>query len=537
MSRLEKLAAAATSRGRNASAMAIGTLLSRVTGLGRLAVLSWALGISSLSDVFNLSNNAPNTFFDLLIGGVLASTMIPVMVKASSRVSDQEASEALSAIVTVSIAALVAATLVFELIAGLVIQGYMLGNHSPTRTLQLMAATNLLRFFAPQLFFYGLVSVLTSVLNTRGRFALPAFAPVANNLVAIATLVAFHFLFGNLNTKDAIASLGHFSPALLLLGLGTTAGVGLQCLVVILGMRNHGYHLRFNFDVFHPAIREIGRLSGWTFGYVLGNQISLFVILALADAHSPGSVSAYNNAYLFFQLPYGIAAYSIMAAIIPGLAASFSHGELRQFRRSLTRGTTISVALLIPAAFGYLAMGRQITELLLGHGAARAHGIELTTRSLYALAIGLPGFGAYLASIQALQAARLARAVFWVYAIENGLTVVLAFALVSKLGVFGLSLAVSVSYSIATVFALRELTKRHLGPNLASVSLVWLKFLPPSIAMAVIIKVVSNYLGPAPGAKLMVELIVELIAGMLAFGLTLWVSYSLSVLAIRRRTH
>ena len=537
MRRLEGMLNAATTRRRNASAMAVGTLLSRISGLARLAVVAWALGISSLSDVFNLSNNAPNTFYDLLVGGVLASTMIPVMVKVSSRVSDKEAWEALSAIVTVALATLIAATLIFELVAGLIIHGYMLGNHSPTRDIQLAAATNLLRFFAPQLFFYGLISVFTSLLNTRGRFALPAFAPIANNVIAIVTLIAFHFAFARLSPVAAIGALSHMSGSLLLLGIGTTAGVAMQCLVIIFGMRNQGYRLRLNFDLFHPAVREIGRMSGWTFGYVLGNQVSLFVILALADAHSPGSVSAYNNSYLFFQLPYGIAAYSIMAAIIPGLAANHAHGERRQFRVSLTRGTRISVALLIPAALLYLAMGRQLVMILLGHGAATSHGIDLTTASLYALALGLPGFGAFLASVQGLQAARLARQVFWVYAIENALTIVLALALVARYGVFGLSLSVSIAYSVSAIFALRVLAKQRLAPYFASIFVSWAKFLLPSITMAVAIKLASRGFGNATGAKLILELIAELVVGILAFTATLWLAYLFSTIPKHRRAH
>ena len=531
------MANAATTRRRNASAMAIGTLLSRVSGLARLAVVAWALGISSLSDVFNLSNNAPNTFYDLLVGGVLASTIIPVMVKSSTRVSEKEAWEALSAIMTISIATLVAATLIFEMGAGVIIHGYMLGNHSPTRGVQLEAATNLLRFFAPQLFFYGLISLFTSLMNTRGRFALPAFAPIANNLIAIISLIAFHLVFRHLSATAAVVSLSHMSKALILLGVGTSAGVGLQCLVIVLGMRNRGYHLRVNFDIFHPAVREIGRLSGWTFGYVLANQISLFVILALADAHSAGSVSAYNNSYLFFQLPYGIAAYSIMAAIIPALAENFAHGERRQFRLSLTRGTRISVALLIPAALLYLSLGRQLVTILLGHGEATTHGIDLTTGSLYALALGLPGFGAFLASIQGLQAARLARAVFGIYALENGLTVILALVLVSHFGVFGLSLSVSIGYSVSALFALRVLAQHGLSPFISSLFAAWTKFLVPSLFMAVAIKVVSNYLGPGTGAKLILELILELLVGALAFSATLWLGFFLSTFPKRRRAH
>ena len=520
---------------RNASAMALGTLISRVTGLARLVVLAWALGISSLSDVFNLSNNAPNTFYDLLLGGVLASTLIPVMVKASSRVNRKEASEALSAIMTTGVAALLAATLLFELIAGLVIRGYMLGNHDPTRAIQLSAATNLLRLFAPQLFFYGTISLFTSLLNTRGRFALPAFAPITNNLVAIAVLVIFRLLYGHLGTAGAITSLTHVSPALLLLGLGTTFGVVLQCVVVVMGARTVGLNIRFNFDVFHPAVREIAKLSGWTFGYVLGNQVSLYVLLALADAHSPGSVSAYNNAYLFFQLPYGIAAYSVMAAIIPGLADNYTHNELRLFRRRFGRGLRASVAFLIPAAIGYLALGPQLVGVLLAHGAATTHGVDLTIGALAGLAIGLPGFGIYLAMVQALQSARMAKEVFWVYAFENGLTVIIAFALVSRYGVIGLALAVSISYSLAAILAYWVMRARQLAPRLGPVLATWLKFLIPSLAMAAAILLVSHHFAATGGARLFAKLVAELVAGGAAFSLFLLLEYVVSAVAGRRR--
>ncbi|MDA8373143.1 MAG: murein biosynthesis integral membrane protein MurJ [Actinomycetota bacterium] len=520
---------------RNASAMALGTLISRVTGLLRLVVLAWALGISSLSDVFNLSNNAPNTFYDLLIGGVLASTLIPVMVKASSRVDRREASEALSAILTTGVAALLAATLVFELIAGLVIRGYMLGNHDPTRAIQLSAATNLLRLFAPQLFFYGAISLFTSLLNTRGRFALPAFAPITNNIVAIIVLVVFRLLYGHLGTNGAISAMTHLSPSLLLLGLGTTFGVAIQCAVVLMGARRVGLTIGFNFDIFHPAVREIAKLSGWTFGYVLGNQVSLYVLLALADAHSPGSVSAYNNAYLFFQLPYGIAAYSVMAAIIPGLADDYAHEELAVFRRRFGRGLRASVALLIPSAIAYLTLGSQLVGALLGHGAATTHGVNLTVGALAGLAIGLPGFGIYLAMIQGLQAARLAKEVFWVYAVENGLTVILAVALVSGYGVTGLALAVSVSYTVAAVLAYWVMRGKRLAPRLGPVLASWLKFLLPSLAMAAAILLVSHHFAATGGARLFAKLVAELIAGGVAFGLFLWLEYAVSALAGRRR--
>ncbi len=496
----------------------MGTLISRVTGLLRLSVLSWALGISTLSDIFNLANNAPNTFFDLLIGGVLASTLVPVMVKASSRVARDQAAEDLSALITVMTGALLIATLVFELISGPIISAYLIGNHTPTKQIQVRAAVNLLRFFAPQLFFYGIVSLLTSLLNTKRHFAIPAYAPIINNFFAIVTFVVFRISFSHVSSSQEIIALSHSSPELWLLGLGTTFGVVFQGLVIVYAIRKKDFGLRINFDLFNPAVREVLNLSGWTFGYVLANQISLFFILALADAHSPGSVSSYNNSYLFFQLPYGIAAYSVMAAIIPDLAENITHGELSGFKRSLARGLRISVSLLIPATAIYVSMSTPIVALLLGHGAASAHGLKLTASSLVALALGLPGFGLFLGCIQALQSARLAKSVFYVYLFENTVNIVLALGLVAKFGVFGLSLSVSIAYFFAAIMAYFTLAHYELAPRAKTIMLSWLKISVPSLIMGIVVWYLVKRLGTPHGVSLVIDVILELVTAAVSFG-------------------
>ncbi|CAG4934506.1 murein biosynthesis integral membrane protein MurJ [Acidithrix sp. C25] len=536
MKKMESLIGNVATRRRNAGAMAIGTIISRVTGLLRLSAIAWALGIYTISDIFNLSNNAPNTFFDLLIGGVLASTIVPVMVKASSRKAKNEVWESLSAITTVTVGALIIATLIFELVAGLIIHGYFLSNHAPNRDLQIRAAINLLRFFAPQLFFYGVISIGTALLNTFRHFAVPAFAPIANNVIAIITLAIFHFSFSSLTEAQKLNSLANGGSLLWLLGIGTTAGVALQCAIVLYAMRGRGFALSVRFDLSNPAVKEITRLSGWTFGYVLANQVSLFFMLTLAEGHSPGSVSAYNNSYLFFQLPYGIAAFSVMAAILPDLAEYYSHHEIGAFRRNLTRGARISVALLIPFSAIYVTMSHQIVQILLGHGAASAIGINLTSKSLIALGLGLPGFGAYLALVQGFQSARRAKEVFWIYFIENLLNIILAIVLIHSYGVFGLALSVSISYSVSAVIAAIVMRRLALSPYLRSLLYSWIRIAIPSLAMGIVIKVVSNYLGASNGAKLIVYIGVELILGSIAFGSVVALGYGISTITRSGRT-
>ncbi len=528
-SKLSSLTAKLSIRSRHVGAMAIGTLISRLTGLFRLSVIAWSLGISTISDIFNLSNNAPNTFFDLLIGGVLASTITPVMVASASRTSRREARRALSAITTITTIALVVSSIIFELLAPIIIRGYYVSNHQPTRDLQIQAATNLLRFFAPQLFFYGIISLATSLLNTKRHFKVPAFAPIANNVVAIATLALFHFSYSHLSESQRLYDLAHGSIPLFVLGIGTTAGVAIQCLVVIIAVLNSNISLSFIFDLRHSAVREIFRLSGWSFGYVVANQISLYVLLALAEGHQSGAVSAYNNSYLFFQLPYGIAAFSVMAAIIPDLSEFYTHGELPNFIATLSKGLRVSVAPLIPFTALYFTAAPAIVTLLLGHGAASQTGIDQTARSLEALGLGLVPFGSFLALVQGLQAARAAKEVFFIYLVENTVNVILALVLVRSFGVFGLSLSVSIAYVIGTIVALLLMTRRGIRPRLMTTILSWTKISIASVAMGIGITYTSHKIPVSRGIGEIVYIGIELLIGGALFLGVLIGSYGISI--------
>lgn len=528
-SALTSLTAKLSIRSRHVGAMAIGTLISRMTGLFRLSVIAWSLGISTLSDIFNLSNNAPNTFFDLLIGGVLASTITPVMVASTSRTSRREARRALSAITTITTLALIIASILFELLAPVIMRAYFISNHQPTRDLQLQAATNLLRFFAPQLFFYGVISIATSLLNTKRHFKVPAFAPIANNAAAILTLVIFHFSYAHLTELQRVSGLAHASTPLIVLGVGTTAGVAIQCLVVIVAVLKSNISLSFVFDIRHSAVREIFRLSGWSFGYVVTNQIALYVVLALAEGHEAGAVSAYNNSYLFFQLPYGIAAFSVMAAIIPDLSEYHTHGERSNFVSTLTRGLRVSVASLIPFTALYLTTAPALITLLLGHGAATQVGINQTARSLEALGLGLVPFGTFLALVQGLQAARAAKEVFFIYLVENTVNVALALLLVRSLGVFGLSLSVTIAYMVGTLVALGFMTRRNIRPRLMATILSWTKIGVASVAMGLGILFTSHKIPISRGLNEIVYIGIELLIGGALFVGVLLGSYGLSV--------
>ncbi len=429
--------------------MALGTALSRLTGFLRIVALAYALGINHLSDAYNLANNTPNIVYDLVAGGVLSATLVPVFVEKRTAGTGEDADRAMSAVLTIAASVLIAASVVLLVLAPTVIDLYTVGSHAPGIAGTRSAAVSLLRWFAPQVLLYGMCTLATAVLNARKVFAPPMFVPVLNNLVSIFMLVAVAIAFHH---PSLITSQRHHS-LIVLLGAGTTAGVLVQAVALVPSLRRCGAHLRWTWAPRHPAVRQVVALSGWTFGFVMANQLAYFVVLALATHIGTGAPTAYTYAYTFFQLPYGIVAVSVMTAVQPDLAEAWIHRNLAAFRQRLARAFTSIMAVVVPAAAGLLALSGPVVALVLGHGAANPAATLPTSGALAMLALGLPGFCAFLLLMRAFQAMQDTRSVFRLYLWENGVNVITALALYRPMGVKGLALSMSIAYSVASLIA------------------------------------------------------------------------------------
>jgi len=444
------------SASQNAALLAAGTLTSRLTGLIRLVVLAVVLGVRPLADAYNLGNNTPNMLYDLLLGGVISATLLPVLSARFSVAGRRLGNRSQATILTLGVVGLLIATVIFELLAPVIISLYTIANHHGYAPAQRELAVELLRLFAPQLFFYGAISLFTAVLNLRGNFASAAFAPIANNVVAVLSLVLFVALYPGANLNVVLAHSG----AALILGLGSTAGVAAQMLVLLPVLFRLGIEFRPSFSLRDPAVKEMFSLSSWTVGFVIANQVAVFVVLAIADPR-PGFVSAYNYAYLFFQLPYAIVSLSIMTALQPRLARLWATNDRLGYATNLTRALRASVAITLPLAAVMLVGAPVGLDLVLRYGAVGLSGVHLTAEALQGFAVGLPGFALFLSIVQGLQATRNARVVFMLYVVENGLNIVLAFVLVGHYGVEGLTLALSIAYTVAALLGLVILARMH----------------------------------------------------------------------------
>jgi len=483
--------------------MAAGTALSRITGFGKLVALAYALGFTRLTDTYNLANITPNIIYELVLGGILSATLVPVFVERLAGIggtdggpADEDAEEqawrAVSAVMTVVAAVAAALTAVFVLVAPLVIRLYTVANDTGSADEQQRVATLLLRMFAPQVAFYAIVSLATAVLNARRRFAAPMFAPVLNNLVVIGVLLALPHVTDDLS----LAAVADQPGTLALLGLGTTAGVAAMALVQLPSLRRAGARLRPVWDPSHPAVRQVLRLSGWTFGFVAANQVALWVALALANGRQ-GDVAAYQAALVFFLLPHGVFTVSVATALQPDLAERWAARDVAAFRRQVATGLRTTAAIVVPAAVGYLLLGRPIVEVALQHGALSEASARTTASVLGWLALGLPAFSLWYFVIRVYQAMQDTRTVFVLYVVENAVNVGLALALYPSMGVQGLALSYSAAYGVGVVVALVDLRRRVGGLEGTAVARSWGRTAVASAAMAACVLGVAVAVGPA----------------------------------------
>ena len=406
----------------------------------RIAAIAYALGVTALAGTYSYANETPNIVYELLLGGVLTATLVPLFV----RHFESHDEDAAAAVFTVSILVLLAITVVGILLAPWIVDLYTLRVHGPNRAQQQALATDLLRLFMPQMLFYGIATLATAMLNARRRFAAAAFAPVLNNIVVIAVFLALpRVATGSLSVRGVLDDNG----LLLLMGLGTTAGIVVMALALLPALHRAHVHLRYLPAFRHPAVVTLVRVSGWTVGYVIANQIALFVVTVLGNGTSGGPF-VYVTAYAFFQLPHGLLAVSLATTFAPELAIVAARGDLTALRAQLSRGLRLTAIVVAPAAAIYLGLARPIVVALLERGAFSAHDAVQVADTLAAFSVGLLPFSLYLFALRAFTSRLDTRTPFLINCVENVVNIVLAFPLYAWLGIPGLALAFSLAYFV-----------------------------------------------------------------------------------------
>jgi putative peptidoglycan lipid II flippase len=347
--------------------MAVATLVSRITGFLRQLGLAAVLGLGVVNDSYTVSNTLPAMLYEILLGGVLTSVIVPLLVRAAKEDADQGQAY-VQRLVTVAFVALSAAS-VLALVAAPFLAALFLGSGEDANP---QLATVFGYLLLPLILFYGLSGLFGAILNARSIFGPPAWAPVLNNVIVLVSLGLYALVPGEITLNPARLS----DPKLLVLGLGTTAGIVAQALVQVPGLRRAGFHFgwRWGWD---SRLTQASGMAAWFVVYVLVGQLGFLVTTRSAAQGDPGGVVIYSLVWLLLQLPYGVLGYSLLTAIMPRMSRAAADSDWRGVVEHLSAGSRYLILLLVPITVVFTLAGEQIGVALFSLGRAGSNAERL----------------------------------------------------------------------------------------------------------------------------------------------------------------
>ena len=444
------------STARSSAIMAAGTLVSRLLGLIRVALLATAIGtVGQVSDLFTAANNLPNFIYLMVAGGVFNAVLVPQIIKAS-RLPDRGA-DYVSRLMTLGAAALLVLTILITLAAPVIVA--LVTDVSGAR----LALTVTFAYWClPQIFFYGMYAIVGQVLNAHGSFGPYMWAPVVNNVVSIGFLLVFISLMGTeqaaLHTPESWSQ----TQTALLAG-GATLGIVLQAAVLFWPLRRLGLGLRPRFGLRGTGLGHTGKLASVTIVTMLvGNGLYLInqkIATIASEAREsylqrdpPEVIAGLTNleiGSMVYVLPHSVIALSLATVMFNQLASAHTDKDLRAVKATLSRGLrTIGVATVFSAAV-LLALAGPLGMLFSGGSAA---GGAINAMVISILAVGAPFLSANFFLNRVFYAAEDVVTPLKIQLILSTLGV--SFALTA--GLFAPDLIVpllAVSYSLANILA------------------------------------------------------------------------------------
>jgi putative peptidoglycan lipid II flippase len=449
---------------RASSVMAVGTIISRITGFIGGVIMIATLGTALLADAFNVANTMPNILYNLLVGGALTAIFVPQLVRAFD---DADGGHLFASRLVTTISGILLALVVIGVIfAPQLVYLYAPSFSTPGFETEREIAIAFTRYCLPQIFFLGLFTMLGQVANARGSFAPLMWAPIANNLVVILVFSAFLLKWPTVNV-DSITD-----TQIQILGWGTTAGIIIQALILIPVVKRSGIRIRPKWGV--AGLGKSFSLAGWTLVYVLISQIGYLITVNVATTAAVQSAKAgiatgvgftpFKNAYLIMLLPYSIVTISIVTALLPHMSKLAINKKIDDVKAQLLRAIKTVGVLTIPSSVAFLLFGPLITEVLF-FGISKNDGIYIGY-VLSALSLGLVAFSINLVLIRGFNAFEDTRTQVWSILIINIISVGLSYLFLAVLPsdwvTVGLGFAFSASYLIGLFITLR-LLKKHTG--------------------------------------------------------------------------
>lgn len=434
--------------------MALGTIVSRVTGLARLGLLAWVIGVGVNGSLFDAANTIPNAMYILVAGGIFNVVLVPQLVRAMKH--DDDGGDAYAnRVITLGIGVLAVATVALTLAVPLIMRlVYEQNLFTEALSRQRESAELLMTLCMPQVFFYGVFVLVGQILNARGRFGPMMWAPIINNVVACAVIIAFYLVFGSRFGAD-----GFSTGESWLLGFGSTVAIACQALILVPYLRSAGFHYRPRFDFRGVGLSQTFRLGAWTLLFILVNQIAYIVITRIATGAdveglingTPASgLAVYSLGFVVSQLPHGVITVSLATAVIPTLAALSSERRYDRFRLELGRTLRTALVVIVPIALAVACLGEPVLAVAGAFGSLGGNTIGIG-HTVQAFSLAMVAFTVHYLMLRGFYADEDTRTPFLIQAVIAVVNIVLAIVLVPLVDPYDVAPTLALAYGLSYV--------------------------------------------------------------------------------------
>ncbi|WP_244242486.1 murein biosynthesis integral membrane protein MurJ [Nocardioides seonyuensis] len=415
---------------RSSAVMAAGTVVSRLSGFLRSVLLVAALGGVLRADLFSIANTLPNMVYILLAGGIFNAVLVPQLVR---RIKDDlDGGDAYaSRVITLSALFLGVVTILLVVVAPVLLRLYLDSAFlEPDRADHLESIVDLTRWCLPQVFFYGMFVLVGQILNARGSFGPMMWAPIANNVIAVAMLLTYLLVYGTATEETRYDALD--TGPEVLLGLGSTLGIVAQLLVLLPYLRRAGFTYRPRFDFRDPELKHTLSLGVWTVLFVVVTQLAYLVVVKLASSGTAAGgegtgYTVYSSGMLLMMVPHSVVTVSLATAVLPRLSRLAHDGELGEVGAILASTMRTALALVLPFAVLLPLLAPDVATALFGWGAGEG---DLFAPTIAMFGPALVFFTVHYLMLRGFYALEQTRRVFFIQVAVSVTNVTVALALV-----------------------------------------------------------------------------------------------------------
>jgi len=459
------------------------TMVSRLTGLLRLVAFTYAIGVQrSLADAYNLANVIPNILYEFVVGGLLSALFLPLLVREQeSKGKNSSEAWAVANLLLGTVGVVLAIASVFAMAAApYIVSGLtFLGKGiSPERHAE---ATMFLRFFAPQMFFYGLNALFMAILNSHNIFAITAAAPIINNLVAIATLVAFRFGW--------VGATG--------LAIGTTAGIAAMALVQLPWLVKIRMPVRPRVNFRNPVFRSATMLGIPIVAVAIANLAGTAVRTNLLSTVL-GGFTAFTICFQLIMMPYGIFAVAIATVLYPALSRAAVDSTQQGFGRTLVTGFNWTSYMMFPVAVGLAAVALPLTRVLFEHrgGEFRYSDSVFTADFLRVYALSILPYSLVMFATRGFYALKDTKTPALINILGVVVNAGISYYLLRLMSIRGVALAAVITYGLTTLLSLQFLRRHFQGGEFGQLLKSFLRIAAATAVMAFAVESAARFTQP-----------------------------------------